>query len=162
MMLKILILLIFSSGCCFGVTNFSKHDDRTAKELILGRNTNSWKDLLEGGKEPESLLESVILGAKVGLFIVSPISAAVSFASDYSMSNAAGSYAKSLVGSVVFVNSFWVLGEVLKKLGIYHGLEPDLKKPTQDEVTGTMVTPNKYSTHYSCVIRTLYFGRNGC
>ncbi|NRA46193.1 MAG: hypothetical protein HRU09_14665, partial [Oligoflexales bacterium] len=24
------------------------------------------------------------------------------------------------------------------------------------------VTPNKYSTHYSCVIRTLYFGRNGC
>ncbi|NRA47307.1 MAG: hypothetical protein HRU09_20345, partial [Oligoflexales bacterium] len=23
------------------------------------------------------------------------------------------------------------------------------------------VTPNKYSTHYSCVIRTLYFGRNG-
>ncbi|NRA46328.1 MAG: hypothetical protein HRU09_15355, partial [Oligoflexales bacterium] len=27
--------------------------------------------------------------------------------------------------------------------------------------TLTKVTPNKYSTHYSCVIRTLYFGRNG-
>ncbi|NRA47462.1 MAG: hypothetical protein HRU09_21140, partial [Oligoflexales bacterium] len=27
---------------------------------------------------------------------------------------------------------------------------------------GFRVTPNKYSTHYSCVIRTLYFGRNGC
>ncbi|NRA46402.1 MAG: FAD-binding oxidoreductase, partial [Oligoflexales bacterium] len=26
---------------------------------------------------------------------------------------------------------------------------------------GFKVTPNKYSTHYSCVIRTLYFGRNG-
>ncbi|NRA47357.1 MAG: fibronectin type III domain-containing protein, partial [Oligoflexales bacterium] len=30
-----------------------------------------------------------------------------------------------------------------------------------DATTG-QVTPNKCPTHYSCVIRTLYFGRNGC
>ncbi|NRA46994.1 MAG: hypothetical protein HRU09_18760, partial [Oligoflexales bacterium] len=39
-------------------------------------------------------------------------------------------------------------------------LDRDFLESASPEVAAK-VTPNKYSTHYSCVIRTLYFGRNG-
>ncbi|NRA47250.1 MAG: cyclic nucleotide-binding domain-containing protein, partial [Oligoflexales bacterium] len=41
-------------------------------------------------------------------------------------------------------------------------LEKDGEEIELAKIAPGGVTPNKYSTHYSCVIRTLYFGRNGC
>ena len=55
------------------------------------------------------------------------------------------------------------LEEDIKSLAeVQSQVDPKFQSPFVFTRMTAKVTPNKYSTHYSCVIRTLYFGRNGC
>ena len=132
-MLRFIFLLLFSCTC-YGSEQVVEIQERSAREYIFGKKTATWGELIEGDKEPESLVESVILGAKLGLFVVSPISASVNFISVGSFTSSAKVFAGTFLGSIVFVGSFWVLGEIGKKLGIYHGLDNDDLEPTREKI----------------------------
>jgi hypothetical protein len=86
----------------------------------------TWNEVIFGGSEPRSALAAAFLGWKIGLVIVAPIVAPVTYFAKGTVRETVGITALSaLAGAPAFVEFFYGLGKIGRYFGWYNGLTPE-------------------------------------
>ncbi len=100
---------------------------RSFSEFIVGSDDKTWSDVVRGGDEPKSFIESIVLGTKIGVLIVSPIVLPIFYFESKNLLKTGKIGVACIAGSWAFVTSFWLVAEIGRVLGIYEGLETPQK-----------------------------------